>query len=84
VTISEALDAVRSGKLVTRTAWHGELLLYLERAMSVKIDDAHPLNGISTGGLLHPFIALKAHSYIIPWSPQQEDLMGDDWSVVVT
>lgn len=82
MTFSDALAAIRSGKLATRTLWHGEIFVYLETAMSIAIEAGHPLHSISTGGLLQPFVALKGHGAITPWVPSQDDLLADDWSEV--
>lgn len=84
MTFSDALASIRNGKLATRALWHGEVFIYLETAMSVAFEPGHPLHTIATGGLLHPFVALKGHGTIAPWTPGQGDMLADDWAEVST
>lgn len=84
MTFSAAIAAIRTGKLATRTLWHGEIFVYLETAMSIAIEAGHPLHGLATGGLLQPFLALKGHGSIAPWVPSPDDLLADDWLMVNT
>lgn len=82
----EALAAVLSeNQIVTRTAWHGEIFIYLEKADKDTVDADHPLASVypeNTSLQYHGYVAIKTHGGVMPWTPQQHDMLADDWSIV--
>jgi hypothetical protein len=86
VTFPEALAAVLSDQIVTRTAWHGETFIYMEKPDKAPVDADHPLASVYPGKIVlpyHGYIAIKTHGGVMPWNPSQHDMLADDWSIVV-
>lgn len=86
MTFSEALAAIKTGFLVSRVAWHGEIFVYLEKPSDVMISDGHPLAGVFPDGHKaphQPYLARKSIGGTIEqWNPCDSDLLADDWALV--
>jgi Protein of unknown function (DUF2829) len=80
MTFGQAIEALKSGKLVLRNGWNGKnmyLFLVTEwriEASPVPTIEHHPL---------WPFIAMKtADNKIVPWLASQTDMLATDWMVL--
>jgi hypothetical protein len=86
MTFPEALTEVLTGyNIATRTAWHGEIFIYLEKADRTAIESDHPLADAYPENTMlpyHAYVAMKGHNGSMPWTPGQLDMFADDWSIV--
>lgn len=69
MTIGEAVDALKSFKMVRRSGWNGKgMYLYL-------------VPGTTPAYL--PYVMMKtADDKLVPWLCSQSDLLAEDWEVV--
>lgn len=78
----EALEAIRLGKKVARAGWQAGAYLFLIEA---KQDIA--LSGVADhypeGVTMHPWIAYKEPGLCVPWTPNTQELMTEDWQEIV-
>jgi hypothetical protein len=94
MTFSEALDVLIHGGRVSREAWHGARMLYLEPTRIFEPAEGHPLYEIGSRLTSFPYeigSRMTCHSFPMicdvmvqacaPWSPQPEDY-ADDWCEV--
>ena len=86
MSFSQALEALKEGKYVSRKGWNGKFMyLFL-----IGTDSSQPgiggwtfTNGKNDNYALSPFIAMKtADDKIVPWLASQTDILADDWGVV--
>ncbi len=76
MTFGEALEALQSGKLVSRTGWNAHHYL------GVQFPDA---NSANTRPYIYMVIGADAANLQgarVPWSPSQTDLFAEDWKAV--
>lgn len=86
MNFSQALEALKNGKLVMRSGWNGKgMFLFLVPGSTFKVNRA-PLLGIYPEGEVvqyHAHIDMKtAQGYVVPWLASQADLLSDDWEIV--
>jgi hypothetical protein len=73
MNFSDALNAAREGKLVTRKGWNGKGL-----QVAAQFPDEHSKMG-------NPYLYIDATALggtLNPWVPSQTDLFADDWETV--
>ena len=84
---SQALESIKLGSRVAREGWNGKrMFLFLVPGSHFRVNRA-PLLGIYPEGTeidYCPHIDMKtADDRIIPWLASQNDLLADDWVVVL-
>jgi hypothetical protein len=66
-----ALSALRSGRKVQRSGWNGKGMW-----LALQVPDANSKMGL-------PYIYLKTvDGKLVPWNPNNIDLLAEDWSVL--
>jgi len=85
LSFSEALDLIKSGKLLQREGWNGKgMFVFLVQGSRFQVNRA-PLNAIFPGGTTIDYNAhidmRTAQGRIVPWLASQDDLLSDDWQV---
>lgn len=85
-TFSEALDAVKAGKLVAREGWNGKnMFIFLVPGSHFAVSRP-PLNEIFEEGTevdYHGHVDMRtATGKIVPWLCSQMDMLSDGWTVV--
>lgn len=86
LSFSEALQAVKEGKKVSRVGWNGKgMFIFVVPGSTFTVNRA-PLLGIYPEGTqinYHAHIDMRtADGQIVPWLASQTDLLTDDWKVV--
>lgn len=82
LTFGQALEALKSGKRVSRKGWNGKgmFLLYVPSEKWGIIDKIGL--GIPKGNLLS-WIGIKtADNKFVPWLASQADMLAEDWVIV--
>jgi hypothetical protein len=87
VSFSEALNALKSGKKVTRHGWNGKgMWLYLVPGSTFKVQEGRPLAAhlqigeeVNYGSHIDMRTAAGSH---VPWIASQTDLLAEDWEVL--
>ena len=84
MNFGEALQEVKSGKLVARNGWNGKgMWLSIVREDDYSISDSGDAMPPDFTGKLLAWIGLQtAHGDFTPWQPSQQDMLSDDWMVV--
>ena len=86
MNFSDALNAIKEGKRVSRSGWNGKgIFLFLVAGSNFKVNREPLLSimGEGTEVTYRPHIDMKdAEGKIVPWLASQTDLMADDWGVV--
>lgn len=78
MTFSEALDALKDDKIVTRVAWNGGVFLFIKK--SEQMD--HPTVA-ETKLPTQPAIMVKGHHGVVSsFCPTDADLLADDWTLI--
>lgn len=85
MNFSEALEALKAGKLVARSGWNGKkMFLYLVQGSTFQVSRA-PLLGIFPEGTTInycPHIDMKtADGSCVPWLASQTDILAEDWDI---
>ena len=86
MNFGEAIEAMKSGKKVSRSGWNGKgMFLFLVNGSKFKVSIA-PLNTIyeeDTEVEYCPHIDMKtADNKIVPWLASQTDVLAEDWGLV--
>jgi len=86
MNFSEALVAVKNGRLISRAGWNGKgMFLFLVPGSTFKVS-REPLLGILGEGTevrYHAHIDMKtADGQVVPWLASQTDLLAEDWGVL--
>ena len=86
MNFSQALDAIKEGKKVSRSGWNGKnMFIFLVQGSTFKVNRP-PLMGIYPEGTevnYHAHVDMKtANNMIVPWLVSQTDLLSEDWGVV--
>lgn len=86
MNFSQALDAIKAGKKVSRSGWNGKnMFVFLVPGSRFKVNRA-PLLGIYPEGTeidYHAHVDMRtATGQIVPWLVSQTDLLADDWGVI--
>ncbi len=88
MNFSEALDEIKSGKLLKRSGWNGkDQFVFLVNGSQFKVNRA-PLLGIFPEGTdinYRPHIDMKYQDESIGvWLASMGDIMSDDWEIQET
>lgn len=83
MNFGQALEALKTGKLVTRPGWNGKgMFLYLVPGSTFAVNRP-PLSGIYPEGTVItylPHIDMKtADGSCVPWLASQTDILAEDW-----
>ena len=83
MSFSEALLALKDGKLIAREGWNGKgMFLYLVSESVIRA----PLNGIFQEGASIDYCAhidmKTADGSFVPWIASQSDILCSDWKLV--
>ncbi len=86
MNFGEALEALKSGKKVSRSGWNGKnMFVFLVPGSVFKVNRA-PLLGIYPEGTeinYHAHVDVKtADGQIVPWVCSQTDLLAEDWGIL--
>ena len=86
MNFSDALNEIKSGKLVAREGWNGKkMFIFLVNGSTFTVNRA-PLLGIFEEGTVinyHGHIDMKtANGDIVPWLCSQTDMLAEDWEIV--
>jgi hypothetical protein len=84
----EALQALKTGKHVSRSGWNGKGMFlalaypsYADERKSASIEFNHKFENTSSS--LENFIVMKtADNKLIPWLASQTDMLSDDWCIL--
>lgn len=82
---SSALLTVKAGGWACREAWPDEVSIFLVNGSRFTVNREPLLSTIGEGIEVdyHAHIDMRtADGQIVPWSPSQEDLLGDDWRLM--
>lgn len=82
LTFGQAIEALKSGKRVSRKGWNGKgmFLLYVPSEKWGIIDKIGL--GIPKGNLLS-WIGIKtADNKFVPWLASQTDMLAEDWEII--
>lgn len=79
----KALKALKQGKRVRRTFWE-ELghYLYLVPLNSYPAVTEHAKKEFGVLVPYESYLAIKINASVIPWSPNHQDLIFDDWEIL--
>jgi len=77
VTFSEALEALKAGKKISRSGWNGKGL-WLE----LQVPDAHSKMTLPYVFMSYPADAQNTPGARVPWLASQTDLLADDWNIL--
>lgn len=85
MNFGEALECLKTGKLVCRAGWNGKgMFLYLVPGSKFMVNRA-PLMGIFPEGTeidYCPHIDMRtADGKCVPWLASQTDLLAEDWQI---
>ncbi len=85
MNFSDALDALKDGKKISREGWNGkDMFLFLVPGSTFQVNRP-PLLGIYPEGTTIQYrshIDMKtAQGDVVPWVSSQTDLLADDWLV---
>jgi hypothetical protein len=82
MTFGQAIDAMKSGRRVSRQGWNGKGMYlrlvrpYLDKAYTVT--EVEPIDGT-----LLDYIGMKtATGGFVPWLASQTDMLAEDWCLV--
>lgn len=82
-SFSQALDALKQGKKVSRTGWNGKgMFLYLVPGgeFPTRTDIAKQEFGDTVE--YGPYIAMKTvQGNVVPWLASQTDMLAEDWCI---
>lgn len=86
MNFSDALNAIKDGKKVSREGWNGKgMFLFLVPGSTFTVNRA-PLLGIYPPGTeikYHAHVDMKtAQGDIVPWLCSQTDMLANDWGIV--
>lgn len=84
-TFSQALEALKAGKRVSRAGWNGKgMFLFLVPGSTFQVNRP-PLLGIYEEGTTINYqshIDMKtAQDTVVPWQASQSDLLASDWRI---
>jgi Protein of unknown function (DUF2829) len=86
LNFSEALEAIKAGKLVSRAGWNGKNMFVFIVPGSTFTVTRPPLLGIYPEGTTvtyHAHIDMKtADNKVVPWLASQTDILAEDWGVL--
>jgi len=86
MTFGEALEALESGKRVSREEWISkDVFLFLVPGTKFKVNSIPIMEGYpeKTEFSYHARVDMKsAHGEVIPWTCLQTDMFAKDWCVV--
>jgi hypothetical protein len=87
MSFSDALENIKSGKLLQRQGWNGkDMFIFLVPGSTFNVNRL-PLLGIYPPGTeinYHAHIDMKtANGQVVPWLASQTDLLADDWQLCV-
>lgn len=89
MNFSEALNALKESKCVSRSGWNGKGM-WLTLVKSVTESEYYEPHYLVVGGkpevasyTLLPWIGMKtADNGFVPWLASQTDLLAEDWGIV--
>lgn len=86
MNFGQALEALKSGKQVTRAGWNGKgMFIYLVSGSTFEVN-RRPLLGIYPEGTpinYRPHIDMKTvDGSCVPWVASQTDILAEDWMLV--
>ncbi len=68
---SQALTAVKTGAMISRSGWNGK-----DMWVALQTPDEHSNMGL-------PYLYLKSvDGRLVPWLASQTDILAEDWSIV--
>jgi hypothetical protein len=86
MNFSDALNAIKEGKRVSRSGWNGKNMFVFLVAGSTFQVNREPLISILGEGTIvnyHGHIDMRtADGMIVPWFASQTDLLAEDWGVL--
>ena len=89
MNFGQALEALKTGKRVSRSGWNGKgMFLFYNPSSEVKITEGRPLAAsfpVGTECKMLPYIMMKTADEglnFVPWLASQTDVLGEDWGVV--
>jgi hypothetical protein len=91
VNFSDALDAVKTGKKITRVGWNGpgQYVVYQRgypEGIAINANTANA-TGIPEGTVcvFRPYLMMcTVDGSFVPWEPTVSDVLAEDWGVDVT
>ncbi|CDH05439.1 Phage related protein [Xenorhabdus bovienii str. oregonense] len=84
-TFSEALEAVKSGKRITRTGWNGKgMFLYLIKGRDLQVGLEYGYGEYVGEPSFVDSICMKTtdNKLVIGWLASQTDLLANDWIIL--
>lgn len=93
MTFSEALEALKAGKLVSRSGWNGKgMFLAIQQGSTITAAQARGgvAKALADQGaaeiVILPHIDMKGADGRVTcgWAPSQPDMLADDWDIVAT
>ena len=86
MNFGQAIEAMKEGKLVSRSGWNGKkMFVFLVPGSTFNVNRA-PLLGIFPDGTeinYRPHIDMRdAEGKIVPWLASQTDMLSEDWDIV--
>lgn len=86
MNFSQALEALKQGKQVSREGWNGKGMYVFIIGTDLSqngIGGWTYTNGVNDNYPLLPFIAMKtADEKVVPWLASQTDILASDWGIV--
>ena len=86
MNFGQAIEAMKEGKLVSRSGWNGKgMFVFLVPGSTFNVNRA-PLLGIFPEGTeinYRPHIDMRdAEGKIVPWLASQTDMLAEDWDII--
>lgn len=87
MNFSQALEALKENKKVSREGWNGKnMFIYLVPGSTFQVSEGRPLAAhlpIGTTVNYHAHIDMKtANGDHVPWLCSQTDLLSEDWGII--
>jgi hypothetical protein len=71
MNFGEAIEALKSGKRVSRSGWNGKGMW-----LSLQVPDSNSKMG-------HPYVYMSdVKGLLFPWNPNNLDVLAEDWGIV--
>ena len=88
MNFGQALELIKSGKLVRRSGWNGKNMFIFLVPGSTFAVNRKPLLGIFPEGTMinyHSHIDMRtADGTIVPWLASQTDVLAEDWEEAIS
>lgn len=84
---SDALTAIKTGERLRRRAWGKGVFVFLVNGSRFIVNREPLLSILGEGAEVNyrPHIDMKtAYGHVVPWVCSQEDVMAEDWTLVLS